>query len=169
MSSRDISCLVVGQSSRYGCKRHDPVFTRHQTSLLSYRRAFKAPRSHHKKPRRDTDMLPSRRYPDTPTHTLSSVSSCALRLPNDSCEFETAKDVRVHCIHTRFVFSQQSLTASVVFNRYARPLQAVQPCDGRPAPRTECAVVSAHHTFEEWDGDALGRLLLGRCNSPRHN
>ena len=38
----------------------------------------------------------------------------------------------------------------------ARPLPATEPCDAKPTPRRELPVVSAHHSFQEWDDDALG-------------
>lgn len=42
------------------------------------------------------------------------------------------------------------------FLRAFRPLPATEPCDAKPTPRRELPVVSAHHSFEEWDEDSLG-------------
>eukprot|EP00752_Nemacystus_decipiens_P010794 g9601.t1 len=46
-----------------------------------------------------------------------------------------------------------------------RPLPATEPCDARPTPRREVPVVSAHHSFQEWDEDALADMEWGTAGA----
>eukprot|EP00903_Cladosiphon_okamuranus_P015705 g14497.t1 len=58
---------------------------------------------------------------------------------------------------------QELLPKGVDYTR--RPLPAMEPCVAKPTPRRELPVVSAHHSFQEWDEDSLAGMEWGTAGA----